>query len=155
MNGMKTELAFWDTSALVPLCCARGGPSNRSRELLRRFTKPVVWWGTEIEVYSALARLHKEAALTERALDASIKRWEQFQKITREIVPVEQVRQVARRLPAQYRIRTLDSFQIAAALVWCQENPRRRPFVCFDRPLAIAAEKAGFSVFSESPSESG
>src|SRR5688572_983711 len=98
---MKTELAFWDTSALVPLCCARGGPSNRSRELLRLFTKPVVWWGTEIEVYSALTRLHKEGAPTERVLSASIKRWEQLQKITREIAPVDQVRQIARRLPAQ------------------------------------------------------
>jgi len=39
----------------------------------------------------------------------------------------------------------LDSFQLAAALVWCQEKPRRRPFVTADERLAKAAEKAGFS----------
>jgi len=28
---MKTEIGFWDTSALLPLCCVKAGVTNRSR----------------------------------------------------------------------------------------------------------------------------
>jgi len=83
-----------EETALVPLCCAQAGPTNRSRALPRQFPKPVVWWGTEVEVHSALA-------------------------------------------------------QLAAALVWCQERPRRRSFVCFDDRLSLAAEKVGFAVYPQ------
>jgi hypothetical protein len=43
-------------------------------------------------------------------------------------------------------LRALDSFQLAAALVWCKEMPRGRQFVCCDVRLAEAATKAGFDV---------
>ncbi len=143
---MKIETAFWDTSALVPLCCAQPGPTRRSRTLLRRFNKPVVWWATQVEVHSALARLRQEDALTERELNNSIRKWEMLEQIVREVNPTEQVRRLARGLPGQYQLRTLDAFQLAAALAWCQERPRRRPFVCFDDRLARAADQAGFTV---------
>jgi predicted nucleic acid-binding protein len=146
---MKTETAFWDTSALVPLCCAQSGPTARSRALLRQFPKPVVWWGTEVEVYSALVRLRQEDALAERELNASIKRWEQLELIAREVNPNPRVRQLAIGLPMQYRLRALDSFQLAAALVWCQERPRRRPFVCLDEWLSSAADKVGFTIYPQ------
>ena len=146
---MKTDLAFWDASALVPLCCAQSGPPTRSRALLRQFSKPVIWWGTDVEIYSALARLHQEGKLTERELHFSVKRWEQLEQIPREVNPTSRVRQLARTLPAQYQLRALDAFQLAAALVWSQERPRRRPFVCFDDRLSLAAEKAGFTVYSQ------
>ncbi len=38
------------------------------------------------------------------------------------------------------------ALQLGAALVWCREKPRRRPFVCFDERLGKAAPQAGFSV---------
>lgn len=142
----KTEIAFWDTSALVPLCCARAGPTTRSRALLRQFKKPVIWWGTAVEVHSALTRLRLEGELTERELSNAIKRWEQLETVVREVNPAERVRRLAKGLPAQYQLRSLDAFQLAAALAWCQERPRRRPFVCFDERLAQAAEQAGFTV---------
>lgn len=147
MSAKKTEIAFWDTSALVPLCCAQPGSTSRTRTLLRRFGRPVIWWGTAIEIHSALSRLHEEGALSDRGLINSFKRWEVIESISREIIPTEQVKRLAKSLPGQYRIRSLDSFQLAAALVWCQEKPRRRPFICFDERLAQAAEKAGFSVY--------
>jgi hypothetical protein len=147
MDAMKTEIAFWDTSALVPLCCAQAGPTTRSRALLRRFPSPTIWWGTDVEVFSALTRLHQQGDLTERELNHSIKRWEQLEQIIREVNPIGRVRQLARALPAQYQLRALDAFQLAAALVWSQERPRRRPFVCFDDRLSLAAEKAGFTIY--------
>ena len=148
MSAMKTEIAFWDTSALVPLCCAQTGPTGRSRSLLREFPRPIVWWGTEVEVHSALIRLFQDGRLTERELSTTVKRWEQFEHIVREVNPSARVRQLAATMPAQYQLRALDSFQLAAALAWSQERPRRRPFVCFDERLSIAAEKVGFNVYA-------
>ncbi|MBK9707602.1 MAG: type II toxin-antitoxin system VapC family toxin [Acidobacteria bacterium] len=146
---MKTEIAFWDTSALVPLCCSQSGSTVRTRALLRRFGQPVIWWGTAVEIHSALSRLHEEETISDRELINSIKRWEAIESISREITPTEQVKRLARSLPGQYRIRSLDAFQLAAALAWCQEQPRRRPFICLDGRLAQAAEKAGFNVYPQ------
>jgi hypothetical protein len=41
--------------------------------------------------------------------------------------------------------------QLAAALVWCNERPRRRVMVCFDERLAAAAEQAGFTLIPSKP----
>ena len=61
---MKTEAAFWDTSALVPLCCRQ--PANGNvRRLARRYGRMVVWWGSRVEALGALARLQREGALSE------------------------------------------------------------------------------------------
>ena len=119
------------------------------RALFRRFGKPVVWWGTTVEVLSALTRLREEGQLSLRELTAGIRRWEQLETIVREVTPTEQVRRLARALPMTYRIRTLDAFQLAAALAWTQERPRQRPFVCLDKRLAQAAVQAGFTVYPE------
>jgi len=143
---MKTEIGFWDTSALLPLCCVKAGVSNRSRALFRRFKRPVVWWATQIEIRSALARLRQDEDLTDRQVHDAIKKWEMLERIVREVNPTEQVRSLARALPQQCQLRTLDAFQLAAALAWSQGNPRRRPFICFDDRLAYAAESAGFAV---------
>jgi hypothetical protein len=56
------------------------------------------------------------------------------------------VRELASGLPNAYRLRALDSFQLAAALVWCQEKPHNRPFITADIDLSKAATRAGFSV---------
>jgi hypothetical protein len=41
-------------------------------------------------------------------------------------------------------LKALDAFQLAAALLWRNEKPRGRVFVCDDTDLAKAATKAGF-----------
>ena len=63
-----------------------------------------------------------------------------------EILPSEQIRTLAEGLPVEYGIRGADALQLAAALVWCRERPRRRPFVCFDERQVAAVSKAGFTV---------
>jgi len=68
-------------------------------------------------------------------------------KVLYVVEPKIRVREIAETLPQIYGLRALDSFQLAAALVWCKEKPRNRPFVCYDDKLAKAAEKAGFTVF--------
>ncbi|MGH9968895.1 MAG: hypothetical protein ACREBG_14000 [Pyrinomonadaceae bacterium] len=47
---------------------------------------------------------------------------------------------------SSYGLRALDSYHLAAALVWCKEQPRGRLFVCCDVRLAEVATKAGVDV---------
>lgn len=66
----------------------------------------------------------------------------------REITSSEKVRLIAEDLPDTYGLRALDSFQLAAAIVWCKEKPKGRLFICDDMRLGGAAQKAGFTVKS-------
>jgi predicted nucleic acid-binding protein len=144
MSAMKTEIAFWDTSAILPLCCSQIF-TRQSKKWLRKHPKIVVWWGTSVEINSGLARLKRNGDLTEKETIKASRLWEKLRKTARIVSPVERVLELANDLPENYGLRALDSFQLAAALVWCQEKPRRRPFVTADERLAKAAEKAGFS----------
>ena len=141
---MNTDLAFWDTSAVLPLCCSRVF-TTQSKKRRRKYPKIVVWWGTSVELRSGLARLKRNGELTDEETAKALWRWEKISQISRIVSPVERVVELANNLPENYGLRALDSFQLAAALVWCQEKPRRRPFITADERLAKAAEKAGFT----------
>lgn len=141
---MKTEIAFWDTSAILPLCCSQIF-TTQSKKWLRKYPKIVIWWGTSVEIYSGLARLKRNGDLTEKETIKALRLWEKLRKTSRIVSPVERVIEIAGNLPENYGLRALDSFQLAAALVWSQEKPRRRPFITADERLAKAAEKAGFN----------
>ena len=54
---MNKPAAFWDASVLVALC-VHETTSRQVQAQLRRVT-PVVWWGSLVEVHSAIARLHR------------------------------------------------------------------------------------------------
>ena len=56
-------MAFWDTSAIVPLCCSQPA-TVQGRRLRRELKRMVAWWGTPIEARSAFARLAREGQLT-------------------------------------------------------------------------------------------
>ena len=142
---MKTSRTFWDTSATVPLCC-RQGASSELRRLRRQQPLVVVWWGITLEARSALVRLAREGKLSERGLPQAVARLEAQRPSWLEVLPSDKVRSLAEALPEQYGLRALDSFQLAAALIWCRERPRGRLFVCCDLVLAEASTKAGFDV---------
>ena len=144
MNAMKTDLAFWDTSAILPLCCSQAF-TTQSKKWQRKYPKIVVWWGTSVEINSGLTRLKRNGDLTDKEVVNALRLWEKIYRSSRIVAPVERVLELANTLPDHYELRALDSFQLAAALVWCQEKPRRRPFITADERLANAAEKAGFS----------
>ena len=142
---MRTERAFWDTSAIIPLCCVQGF-SPAARKTFRRFPMPAVWWGTPVEVRSAFKRLKDhDALLNERS---AIRHWSKFRAKAIEILPDGALLSIAESIPATYGLRALDAFQLAAALVWCSERPRKRPFICADARLGEAANDAGFEVLS-------
>ena len=138
-------MAFWDASAIVPLCCSQPGTA-RSRRLHRELERMVVWWGTPIEARSAFARLVREKQLTAGQRATAVRLLAQLRVVWDEILPVERVRSLAEELPDEYGVRAADAAQLAAALVWCREKPRQRPFVCFDERLGSAAGALGFSV---------
>lgn len=138
------EPAFWDASAVLPLC-VHEGTSRRARSELRRFM-PVAWWGTTVEVYSAIARLYRRGDLTERQKAGALARLDLLGSGWREILPSDRVRQLATELLDKYELRAADSLQLAAALVWCQVRPARRSFLSADHRLSEAARTHGFLV---------
>jgi predicted nucleic acid-binding protein len=141
---MKTKLAFWDTSAIVPLSCFQ----HKSQELrqLRRKYEVVAWWATSIEAQSALKRLVSQNEISQTAYYQSIQRLEIQQDTWREILPTVKVREHAKDLIETKNLRTLDALQLASALVWCFEKSKGRIFVCCDDKLSEVAERVGFTV---------
>jgi predicted nucleic acid-binding protein len=134
---------FWDASAVVPLCVPVQD-SGRGRHLLREHAL-VVWWGTSLEVLSALARLRRQRLLDDYQLKAALERLAELRKSWREVQPTERVRDLAERLLERDDLRAADALQLAAALVWCREHPRRRAFLCRDLRLKQAAHHEGFT----------
>jgi len=138
-------VAFWDTSAIVPLCCSQSATAQ-SRRLHRELKRMVVWWGTPVETRSAFARLVREGQLSADEQATAGKLFTQLRAAWDEILPTEKVRLLAEELPDAHDVRAADAAQLAAALVWCRERPKQRPLVCFDERLRTAATALGFSV---------
>ncbi len=140
--------AFWDTSALVPLCVSEQATS-RLKSVLRDYGRMVVWWGTPVEMRSAFARLGRSRTIGPTGTRNAIACLEELRGSWHEVLPHERVRSLAESLPEKLGLSAADGFQLAAALLWCSERPRGRPFVCFDRKLCRAADEAGFRTISE------
>ena len=141
---MRKSTAFWDASALVPLCVHEAA-SRHAQSHLRKFA-PVVWWGSLVEVHSAICRLHRDREISDRDKQGAVARLRLLNRGWREILPDDQVRDLATQLLDTYTLRAADSLQLAASLTWCEQRPSKRSFICGDQRLAKAAESAGFSV---------
>lgn len=138
-------MKFWDSSAIIPLCLKEG-----TSEILRRIAEKdqeiTVWWGTPIECISALARRKRERILPVEAERNSREILAQLSAEWSEVLPTTLVRQRAERLIGIHPLRTADAFQLAAALIWAEENPRGLAFVCLDQNLREAAREEGFTI---------
>lgn len=141
---MSKQSAFWDSSALVPLC-VHEPTSLQAHRHLRNFL-PVVWWASVIEIHSAIARVHRRGYLSDGEKQKALGRLDILSRNWREILPVDQVRDLAGRLLDAHELRAADSLQLAAALTWCQERPSRHTFISADQRLSGFAIAAGFSV---------
>ena len=142
---MRTETAFWDTSAIIPLYCNQIMSAD-SRKLRRRFKVTVVWWGTHVEVNSGIRRLLRDGFVTETQSRTALEKWNKLRTLARIVNPDDKVLKLAASLTAVHNIRALDAFQLSAALVWCSEKPKNRTFVSADGRLSDAASEAGFDV---------
>jgi len=140
----RKTLAFWDSSALVPLCVQQTNSSRAGAEF--RTFSPVVWWGTRVEIQSAIYRLYREKAISGAAKIHAVSRLASLISSWREILPADEVRMAALEILEKYPLRAADTWQLAASLIWCDQHPARRTFISADRRLATAARSVGFTV---------
>lgn len=138
-------MRFWESSALIPLLVQQ--PSRtRIEDLRRRDPAGALWWGTPVEVASALERLQREGVLSRSGLQEARSLFDDFHADALEIQPTEELRFRAVRLLAVHRLRAADALQLAAALIWSRERPRGMGFVSLDDRLRAAAAREGFQV---------
>ena len=139
-------MKFWDPSAIVPLLIDEPATTLQLQALLARDSGMVVWWGSEVECVSALARLDREGALSLQTRSVGFNRLRQFVTGWQEIAPSDAVRDLAARLLRVHPLRAADALQLAAAQAAADSKPESLEFVTLDDRLALAARKEGFVV---------
>jgi hypothetical protein len=136
--------AFWDSSALVPLCFPEAG-SPVADELAQQFTA-VVWWATPVEIESALARKLRTGSLSNEQSQEAAKRFEKLATRWEVIDPSDEVLSTARALLKRFDLRAADGLQLAAAIQWRGQSTENIVFITGDIRLANAAKDCGFQV---------
>lgn len=139
---LKRVAAFWDASALVPLCVNQGITSQVME--LYGIHKIVVWWTSRVEIASALARLVRMHQLSTVDYAKARKLARDLADSWSEIQPSDAIRTRASLLVDRYDLRASDSLQLAAALEWCENAPMRRILLTADNRLREAALLCGF-----------
>lgn len=142
-------MRFWDSSAIVPLLVDEA----TSAAMLSKYEQDpemLVWWASEAECVSALARLERESLLDALSMTKSLGRLAALARAWQEIQPVARLRQTAGRLLRVHPLRAGDALQLAAAIVAAEDHPETLPFVTLDERLALAAEREGFMVVDPS-----
>jgi predicted nucleic acid-binding protein len=138
-------MKFWDSSALVPLVVAEMS-SDAVLQAFERDPELVVWWGTEVECVSALARQERDGGPFGASIVVALHRLDELSMSWREVQPVGRVRQIATRLLRVHPLSAGDALQLGAAIVASEDQPATLPFVTLDERLARAAEREGFAV---------
>ena len=134
--------AFWDASALVPLCIRQ---SITTRAIAQyEIYDVIIWWATPLEIASALARLVRMKQLSSGD-------WVDARKLAKTLAdswsliePSNDLRSKAVQLVERYDLRAADSLQLAAALIWCEDVPQGHVFLTADQKLREAALLSGF-----------
>jgi predicted nucleic acid-binding protein len=134
--------AFWDASALVPLC-VRQTMTPLAISLYKTYDV-VVWWATPVEIASALARLLRMKQLDSRDWSKATHLAKNLSGLWSVIQPSDSLRATSMQLVDRYDLRAADSFQLAAALEWCEYAPQGRVFLTADQKLQDAALLSGF-----------
>lgn len=142
---MAAEVRFWDSSAIVPLI-VQEGVSDLIGALARENHGMVVWWGTRVELASALRRGERDAAMSDDDVSRAFEGLGIISEAWTEILPSERMRSRAQRLLAVHPLRAADALQLAAALAWQEDDAAGAELVCLDRKLAQAAAREGFAV---------
>jgi len=119
--------------------------SEMVKHLIKADEDIVVWWATRVECFSVLSRRRREGVLS---MDGELKARAILSTLFMEwseVQPSELVRRRAERLLVIHPLRSADAFQLAAALIWAQENPQGVEMVCLDQNLRETAFKEGFT----------
>jgi len=140
-------VSFWDTSALAPLLVREADSDIREAELLGGGVI-VVWWGTRVELRSALERRRREGDLPQVSYEAALQRLRLLIGQSFIVEPSEFCLKRAERLLALHPLRAADSLQLAAALLACREHTEEAEFHCADIRLCEAEALEGFRLFA-------
>lgn len=138
-------MRFWDSSALVPLL-VREATSSALEALFLDARGVAVWWGTEIECASALARLERMGHVTSAEASDGFAQLQALTEAWHVIDPVESLRVSARRFLRVHDLRAADALQLAAAFLAAEGRPASIELVCLDDRLVGAARREGFQV---------
>lgn len=145
-------MRFWDASAIVPLLMAET-QTPHLQAMAADDPAMLVWWGTEVECASALARLEREGALDDPTVTQAFQRLRQLASTWHEVDPSDDVRDAAVRFLRVHPLRAADSLQLAAAFVASERRPASLELVTLDSRLGAAARKEGFSLSDLPPDE--
>jgi len=138
-------MRFWDASAIVPLLMTE--PTTRTvQALAAKDPAMLVWWSTEVECASAVARLAREGALDESAVTQAFDRLKHLANGWHEVDPSDSIREAAVRFLRVHPLRAADALQLAAAFMAAERRPSSLDIVALDDRLAAAARKEGFVV---------
>jgi predicted nucleic acid-binding protein len=137
-------VAFWDTSVLVTLCVDQA-PTPQALLFESKY-RIAVWWATHVEIASALAQLLRQHKITAVEYTHAKQQAEHLAIIWRAVAPSARIAFQARVLLEQYPLRAADALQLAAALEWCERQPKGKVFLTFDNRLREAAGLAGFTL---------
>ena len=139
---MTRQKAFWDASALVPLCA---GQSTTPQVIALSYRyDAVIWWATPVELAAALARLARMRILSSDEASQAQGLAKKLAEWWLVIEPSQALRTRATEIVERYDLRAADSLQLAAALEWCGDAPQTRVFLAADKRLREAALRSGF-----------
>ena len=138
-------MRFWDSSAIVPLLVEQASSAGVI-EVYGRDREIAVWWSTEVECASALARLERDGSADADEVAAAAARLASVASAWIEVEPRDPVRRTAIRLLRTHALRAADALQIAAALTLAEQDPSTVQLITLDAVLARAAEREGLRV---------
>src|SRR5438105_2265893 len=99
-------VAFWDASALLPLCVQE--PLTSALTALYQRSQTVVWWATSVELASGLARLARMRLISSTDLAAAHRSAIQLAAWWSVIAPNVAIRERAITLVERYDLRAAD-----------------------------------------------
>ena len=140
-------MRFWDSSALVSLVMAEP-TSKAALQMLTVSDGVTVWWGTQIECMSAIARAEREARIHGPAVPDAVAALRLLRSGWVEVDATARLRDIAERLVRVHPLRAADAMQLAAAIVASDGQSSTLPFVTVDERLARAADREGFTVMT-------
>lgn len=138
-------MRFWDSSAIVPLIIDEPG-RDRLLAMLEADPVMVVWWGTPVELVSALSRRERDGSLATTVAAAAVERVRKLERAWHQVAATDVLRQRAQRLLRVHPLRAADSLQLAAALSIAGDEPASVNFVALDQRLLDAAQREGLSI---------
>jgi len=138
-------MRFWDSSAVIPLLVAETA-SRDIQDLFEADPVMIVWWATDIECVSAIARQQRLGRLAEQTAVNGHERLNALRTAWHEVEPTDGIRESAKRFLRVHDLRTADALQLAAALFASEDRPSTLEFLSLDERLQTAARREGFVI---------